>query len=132
MAQGDYTFYTQRWFTNRATDVDFAATDGGKDNVVVVRSANHQIFIQKISYNPVTAAAQAVTFQDDAMTPVKIATVPASQSTPMVFDFGPKGVALSVGKNLDITNTAGPAAKIHIEAYERLRTDAGVALASTN
>lgn len=118
MAHGDYTQY-KAWHRDKTTDVDLAATDGGKDNVIAVRSANQQLFIQKIAYNPITVAAQAVTFQDDAGTPVKIAVVPASQATPLVFDFGPKGRPLTAGKNLDIANTAGPAAAIHIEAYER-------------
>jgi hypothetical protein len=116
---GDYGHF-QALYTSKNTNVVLAATDGGKDNIIVPKSANHQLWIQKISYNPITAAAQAVTFQDDNGTPLKIATVPASQTLPIVFDFGPEGVPLTVGKNLDISNTAGPAAEIHIEAYERL------------
>jgi hypothetical protein len=116
---GDYTFF-QKTFTSKNANIDLAAGDGGKADIVAPRNANWQIFVQKISYNPVTAAAQVVTFQDDAGTPVKICTVPASQATPIVFDFGPTGVPLTVGKNLDISNVAGPAAKIHIEAYEKL------------
>lgn len=114
---GDYQHF-QRWFQSKTADVDLAAADAGKDNVIAVDSASYQLYIQKISYNPITAAAQAVTFQDDGA-PVKICVVPASQTLPITFDFGPKGVALTAGKNLDISNTAGPAAKIHIEAYQR-------------
>lgn len=116
---GDYTSY-QKWNTKKTANVQLATGDAGKDNVIAVKSANHQLFIQKISYEPITAAAQAVTFQDDAGTPVKIAVVPASQASPLVFDFGPEGYALTAGKNLDIANTAGPAAAIHIEAYEKI------------
>lgn len=105
---------------SKTVDVTLAAADTGKADVVAVKSANHQLFIQKITYNPVTVAAQAVTFQDDAGTPVKIGVIPASQATPLTLDFGPKGVALTAGKNLDISNTAGPAAQIHIEAYEKI------------
>lgn len=126
---GDY-FRFQRLHRSKNANLDLAASDGGKDNIIVVRSADHQIWVQKIHYAPITAAAQAVTFQDDAATPVKIAVVPASQSTPLVFDFGPTGVPLTIGKNLDIANTAGPAAKIHIEAYEKLAN--AVAVGSTN
>lgn len=115
---GDYNWY-KRHYSDKSVDVTLAATDTGKADVIAVKSANHQIFVQKISVNIYTAAAQAVTFQDDASTPVKIGAVPASQATPIVFDYGPKGVALTAGKNLDISNTAGPAALIHIEAYER-------------
>jgi hypothetical protein len=119
MPFGDYEQY-KRWYTSKVADVQLAATDGGKAGVVAVKDANHQLYIQKIMYNPITAAAQAVTFRDSAGTPVVVATVPASQSTPIVFDFGPKGYALTAGKNLDIANTAGPAAAIHIECYERI------------
>jgi hypothetical protein len=119
---GDYTHYKDL-YSDKTVDIDLAATDAGKDNVIVVKSANHQIWVQKISYSVITAAAQPVTFQDDASTPVKITVVPASQATSVVIDFGPKGVPLTIGKNLDISNTAGPAAKIHIEAYEKLRSD---------
>lgn len=115
---GDYLYY-QKINSAKVTDVVLAATDSGKDNVIVVKSANHQLFIQKISYSVVTAGT-AVTFQDDNGTPVKIAVVPASQASPVLFDFGPKGRALTVGKNLDISNAAGPAGDIHIEAYEKL------------
>jgi hypothetical protein len=105
---------------SKTTDVNLATGDTNKADVIAVKSANHQLWIQKIVYNPITVAAQAVTFQDDAGTPVKIGTIPASQSTPLTLDFGPKGVALTAGKNLDISNTAGPAAQIHIEAYEKI------------
>ena len=127
--RGDYGHF-QRMFPSKNVNVDLAAADSGKNDIIAVRSANHQIYVQKISYNVITAAAQAVTFQDDAGTPVKIAVVPASQATPIVFDFGPEGVPLTIGKNLDISNTAGPAAKIHVEAYEKLAV--AVAAASTN
>lgn len=116
---GDYVFY-KNLYTDRTADVVLAAADTGKDNIVAVKSANHQLFVQKISYNPVTAAAQAVLFQDDNGTPVVIGTVPASQASPIVFDFGPKGRPLTAGKNLDISNVAGPAANVHVEAYERI------------
>src|SRR5258705_114763 len=115
---GDYSQY-KRIYSDKTTDINLAATDAGLAGVTAVRNTSYQLFIQKISFNPITAAAQAVIFRDSANTPIGIGTVPASQSTPLVFDFGPKGVALTAGKNLDISNTAGPAAKIHIEAYER-------------
>lgn len=116
---GDYAQY-RRWYTDKTTDTDLAATDAGKAGVITPRSANHQLFIQKITYSPITAAAQAVTVQDTNGTPVKIGVVPASQSLPLTLDYGPRGRALTAGKNLDIVNVAGPAAAIHIEAYERL------------
>lgn len=128
-ATGDYAYF-QKLYSSKNTNVTLATGDAGKDNVIVPKSANHTIYVQKISYNVITSAAQAVTFQDDNGTPLKIGVVPASQTLPLIIDHGPEGVPLTVGKNLDIANTAGPAAQIHIEAYERL--GAVVAVASTN
>lgn len=114
---GDYQFW-RRQNHDKTTDAALAAATSNIDGVIAVKNLNYTLFIQKISYNVVTSAAQSVSFEDSG-TPLKIATVPASQTTPIVFDFGPKGVALAQGKNLNIKNTAGPAAEIHIEAYEK-------------
>lgn len=119
MAGGDYNRF-KHFYTNKTTNSDLATGDAGKAGVITAKSASHQIFVQKITWNPVTVAAQVVLIRDSAGTPVVIATVPASQATPIVFDFGPEGVPLTVGKNLDFSNTAGPAAKVHVEAYEKL------------
>lgn len=117
---GDYTQF-QKWNTRKTVDVTLATADAGKAAVIAPKTtANHQLFIQKIFYSPVTAAAQAVTFRDSAGTPVVVGVIPASQSTPITLDFGPSGMPLTAGKNLDISNTAGPAANIHIEAYEKI------------
>jgi hypothetical protein len=125
----DYRYF-QQLHRSKTTDTDLGTGEAGKTDVITVRSADHQIWVQKITYAPTTAAAQAVTFQDDAGSPLVIAVVPASQATPITIDFGPKGTPLGVGKNLDISNTAGPGAHIHIEAYETLAN--AVAAASTN
>ena len=127
MPFGDYGHY-RLFGTDKTTDVVLAVGDAGKDNVITPKSANHQLFIQKITASIVTAAAQAITIRDDAGTPVVIDVIPASQATSIILDYGPKGRALTVGKNLDIVNTAGPAFDFHIEAYEKLRGDVGVAL----
>jgi hypothetical protein len=130
MAAGDYTQY-RRWYADKTADVDLATGDGGKANVITCRSANHQLFIQKISYLPITSAAQAITFQDTANTPVKIGVVPASQTSPIILDYGPAGRALTAGKNFSLANTAGPAAAVHIEAYEKLTANIDLTTLST-
>lgn len=119
MALGDYSNY-KKWYTNKSVNVSLAAGDAGKTGIVAVKDANHQLFIQKITYNPVTVAAQAVTVQDSNNSHLVIGLIPASQALPLVLDYGPEGVALTAGKNLDLANTAGPAALLHIEAYERI------------
>ena len=117
----DYGYLRQRrFFEDRSKDSFLAAADSGKTDIATVRSANHQLYIQKIVYVPSTVAAQTITFQDDNGTPLVIGLVPASQATPYTIDFGPEGRALTLGKNLDATGTAGPAGTIHVEAYNKL------------
>lgn len=83
--------------------------------------AGYTIYILKIIVHVRTAAAQAITFQDDAGTPVVIAVLPASaaagdQHVLVDVQDGP-GIPLTEGKNLDITGAAGVAATISIVAY---------------
>jgi hypothetical protein len=83
--------------------------------------AGYTIYIVKITCHVVTAAAQALTFQDDNSTPIVVATLPASAAAGdehILFDAqnGP-GVPLTEGKNLDITGTAGVKATIVVVAY---------------
>ncbi len=118
---GDYA-QEKRWHTDKTTDVQLLAADGGKADCIAPKSASHQLFIQKITATVQTAAAQAVTIRDDSTTNIVLGVIEASAAvgTIRIFDFGPKGIALGVGKNLDIANTAGPAIEFHIEAYEKL------------
>lgn len=117
MPTGDYAYF-KRIYSNRSVDVDYATSDSTV-TAITVKSANHQLFIQKVSWNVVTSAAQAVTLKDSGV-PKIIGVVPASQTTPIVFDFGPEGIALAKGKNFLLASTAGPAGAVHIEAYEKL------------
>lgn len=124
--------------TDRTTDLFMvAATDD--QTVITVRSANHRLYIQKIEINITTYSAKTWTFTDSANTPVPVAliSIPAaavalpSESNTITVDFGPKGVALTLGKNLLLdVSAAGAAGVVHVEAYEVL--GATVAMASTN
>lgn len=129
---GDYMFY-KRQYTDKTADIQIlAGTDysGGDGTAVVsVKSANHRLYIQKIEISITTYSAKTWTFQDSAGTPVPIAHVSiaaaaeahVSESGTMVYDFGPKGLPLSLGKNLLLDmSAAGAAGMIHIEAYEKL------------
>jgi hypothetical protein len=74
-------------------------------------------------FTPTTGVAQTITFQDDAGTPVPIAKTVASptQGESYIFDFGPEGIPLTAGKNLDmVLSAAGLAGSIHIEGYQKL------------
>lgn len=124
---GDYAFY-KRQYTDKTTDfVAVAATDD--TTLISAKSAGHTLFIQKITVNITTYSAKTWTFKDSAGTPVPIGhiSIPAaavalpSESNSMVIDFGPKGLALTVGTNLLLdVSAAGAAGAIHIEAYEKL------------
>lgn len=97
---------------------DNPATVG--DNFLVGR-AGYTIYILKLIVHVRTAAAQAITFQDDAGTPVVIAVLPASaavgdQHVLIDAQDGP-GVPLTEGKNFDFTGAAGVAATISVVAY---------------
>jgi hypothetical protein len=113
---GDYTSY-KHTYTDKTTDVDYAASAVG--NAITPKTTNHTLFIQKITYSPGVVAAVAISVDDDGAGGV-IALIPASQATPITIDFGPKGLALTQGANLDIAAAAGVSGRFHIEAYERL------------
>lgn len=98
-----------------------AAATAGVTDAVAVKDGAHQIFVQRIFVQIHTSAAQTITFQDDNGTVVKVANIPASApvGSQYEFNFGARGFALTVGKNLDISGTAGPAYAYVIEAYQR-------------
>lgn len=135
---GDYGTY-QDTYSSKNTDLTvLAATDD--TTMITPKSANHQIFIQKISVAITTYAAKTWTFTDSAGTPVPIGfiSIPAAavalaseSNNYTIFDFGPAGTPLTKGKNfvLDVSAT-GAAGVVHVEAYERLIGP--VAQASTN
>lgn len=98
-----------------------AATD---DTTLVTnpRTAD-TIFLQKLHIE-ITAgsAAKTWTFKDSAGTPVNmVPTVDASVVAHFDFDFGPRGVPLTEGKNflLDVS-AAGAAGWISWEGYQKL------------
>jgi hypothetical protein len=138
MSHGDYAFWRTH-YKDKTTDLQvLAATDDTVD-VITVKTANHAIYIQKIAISVSTFANVTWTLQDDNGTPIIAAfgTVPAAgpsaqgdQGT-VIFDYGPKGLKLTTGKNLDfLVSATGAAGQIHIEAYEKLETP--MAVGSTN
>lgn len=131
MSGGDYAFY-RRQYSDKTTDLSIlAGTDYSASNgtaVVSPKTANHRLYIQKITVNPSTYAAKTWTWQDNAGTPVAFAfdSIPATAPTAggdcaYVHDFGPKGRALTIGVALLLKmSAAGVAGGVHIEAYEKL------------
>ncbi|MGE3341488.1 MAG: hypothetical protein AB7J46_06365 [Candidatus Altimarinota bacterium] len=118
----DYSLF-RRYGNNRAfaTQLDFT-TATETTELVAARSASWTIYVQRIIVWIKTDAAQSLTFQDDAGTPVVIAKVPASPGadTRRDFDFGPRGVALTEGKNLDAAfSAAGLAGHLEVIGYHK-------------
>lgn len=132
MSRGDYLFF-QRFNASRTTDVEVLTGTQNYTGAITCRSANHVIWIQKITLNISTHAAQTITFRDTAATPLQFGSHldAATGVDSIVYDFGPKGKACTIGKDFAVSQAAaGIGGNVHIEAYERL--GAAVAIASTN
>jgi hypothetical protein len=78
----------------------------------------YTIYIQKLVVHIITAAAQALAFQDDATSPVKIAQLAASAAvgTHVLID-SEEGVPLTEGENFEIVGVAGVEFEVMVEAY---------------
>lgn len=140
MPFGDYGHY-QRFHTSRNADVNLVVGTAGPVTVIAARSAGHQTFVQKIVVSINVYSAKTMTFQDTAGTPVLLGlfSIPAaaaalvSESGQIILDFGPQGIALTIGKDLNLVlSGAGIGAAIHVEAYEKIGTTTGLAIATTN
>lgn len=123
MISKTYDFY-RNYFRDKAIDGVIAPADSGTiNNVITPRNVRWTVFIQRILLSVTTDAAQTLTFQDDNGTPKVVAKSPASPGLgiEVVADFGPEGIALTEGTNLDIViSGAGLGCIYSIEAYEKL------------
>lgn len=134
MSQGDYNFY-QRRYASKNTNVDILTGTANYADVITPKSANHQIFIQKITLSITSHVADTYTVDDDGAGP-NIAThldvTPQAAGVPsvVVWDFGPEGRPITKGANVDVSHSSTGVANMHIEAYEKLVGP--VAMASTN
>ena len=134
MSQGDYNYY-QRRYASKNVNVDILTGTASYDNVITPKSANHQIFIQKITLSITTHVADTYTVDDDGAGPA-IAThldvTPQAAGVPsvVVWDFGPEGRPITKGANVDVSHSSTGVANMHIEAYEKLVGP--VAMSSTN
>jgi hypothetical protein len=119
-AGGDYKFY-QNHYSDRS--IDGALTSGGTVTVVP-KTSSHQLFIQKVLVNINTHAnTKTITLGDGTIVIGTINDLTAAAGVPdsVLFDFGPKGRALTVGATFTITSaSSGPVADCHIECYEKL------------
>ena len=124
-AGGDYQFY-QNHYSSKTTD---GALTAGGTVTVVPKSSNHQLFIQKILININTHAnAKTIVVGDGTITLATVNDLTAAVGVPdsVIFDFGPKGRAMTLGATVTVTSAAsGPVADVHIEAYEKLGATIG-------
>lgn len=105
------------------------AADGGPDTLVTVRNANYTLNLQKVHIEVTTTGAFTWTFQDSAGTPVPL--VPSISTAAIAhfdFDFGPKGIPLTLGKNLVLSiSGAGAVGWVAWEGYSQLANATAVA-----
>ena len=126
------------FYKNRSTTLQVLAATDDQAEFIAPKSANHQIFVQKITVGITTYSAKTWTFEDGAGTPVPIwhISIPAAAGTTAgdatyEIDFGAEGVGLTIGEGLSLNvSAAGAAGMIKVEAYEKLANV--VAVASTN
>lgn len=113
---------------------NLAVTSSTDDTTLVtVRNANTTIFIQQVYAYITTDAAQSWSFEDSNGTAVKVCKVTTSPGvdTAWRWDFGPRGVPLTEGKNFVLNVSAtGLAGHIEWEGYAKLTS--AVAAGPTN
>ena len=130
---GDYIHY-QSNYTKKIADVDVLTGTATYADVLTPKSANHQIFLQKVVLSITTHAADVYTVDDDGAGPaIAVHTdAAAGAGVPSVveWDFGPTGRPVTKGANVDVSHSSTGVGIIHIEGYERLVGP--VAPASTN
>lgn len=134
MGQGDYNFY-QRRYASKNINGDILTGTASYADVIAPKSANHQVFIQKIILSITThVAGDVYLFDDDGAGPPVAAHTDAAAAagvlSQVVWDFGPEGRPMTKGANLDVSHSSTGVATYHIEAYEKLVGP--VAMASTN
>lgn len=121
-------------------DATITASEQAATAAKTARSANHQLFIRKITLSITTHAngKVALTVQSSNATPVVVFSrtdLTAAAGVPDVIevDFGAEGYPVAKGEDINwlwSTGGSGPTGKAHMEGYEKLIGP--VAQASTN
>jgi hypothetical protein len=106
---------------HKAFNVNLNLTTTTDDTTLVTAaSTTQQLFVTSIIFTCETDAAQSITFQDSATSPVYVAKIPTSPGadSQWLFEFGAKGRPLTAGKNLVMNVSAvGLAGNIQVEGY---------------
>lgn len=122
----------RRWNQDVSGHITIAATDDDQ-TLVTVRNANSTIYVQTVIAYITTDAAQSWSFEDSNGTAKKACKVTTSPGvdTRWQFDFGPRGLPLTEGKNFLLNVSAvGLAGTIEWYGYSRLTS--AVAPGTTN
>jgi len=121
---GDYQFYRNH-YTDKTVDLDILTGTASYANVIAPKTANHAVYIQRITLSITTHVDDTYLFDDDGAGPpiaqlLDEATVVPTVPSSWTWDFGPKGRKLTTGANLDVSHSSTGVAVAHIEAYEKL------------
>lgn len=137
MAVKDAASY-RTFYRDKSTNLTVATATDDQASFIAPKSADHQIWVQRITVGITTYAAKTWNFEDSNSSAKSIwfISIPAAAGTTGAdatysIDFGAKGVPLTIGKGLSLNVSAtGAAGVITVDAYEILANT--VAVASTN
>lgn len=121
---GDYLKY-QKENSIVSADVDILTGTAAYADVITPKSANHQIFIQKMTLSITThVAADRYLIDDDGAGPEIAAHTDAAAAAGVLsvvtWDFGPRGRPVTKGANVDVSHSSTGVAVLHIEGYQKL------------
>ena len=116
---GDYGHYT-RWYTNISGDLTVPSSTA--DTILVADKANWTLYLQK-AHVQITGASAGQRWQltDTDGTELTGPFPTDTDGSHYEADFGPKGIALTQGKGLNLdVSAAGAAGRVSWEGYQRL------------
>ena len=138
---GDYFKYRST-YSGFSRDVSLTASAVATTALETVKSAKHQIYVQKVTLSITTHVdGKDFALQSSNATPVVIAArlddaegdaTAAADVT--VWDFGPEGTPVAVGESLHyLSNTGGSGfvGRLHVEGYQKLIGPVTVAQAAS-
>src|SRR5690349_7678949 len=120
---GDY-LYWQKIHGRHSKDGAVAVGDSATVTMITAKDSNHTIYVQKVHLTLTTAdGTHTWTVEDSNNTPkiLNATDAAASSGSEYIWDFGPRGVALTQGKNLQmVLSGAGNVGTWEVEAYQKL------------
>ena len=126
----DYTLF-QRRYGALTTDFEITALAINPTSVLVPRSVNYQVFIQRVELIVTVYAAGPVQLKGHLSGRIygtfNIPAAPSNNATDMFnLDYGPTGFGANIGEAVDVVwGNASVDALLHIEAYQRLAVVTG-------